>query len=157
MNMKTRIVFALTLVVFVWGCDEKPPAPLKPVNGVASNESGGYGRLSPKPGISEDELGVRFYPGSSESKEGTLKILADKGNNLASVRTTKDDPAKVSDFYKGKIMASIATDVSDATTKKWLITGDSSNGDDVSVYAVKKPGQDTEITVTVSTPIRTKK
>ncbi len=52
--------------------------------------------------VTEADLGLEFYPGSSEA-EGSMNSDAGDTKIVMSVRTTSDDPKKVIEFYKGKI------------------------------------------------------
>jgi hypothetical protein len=66
-------------------------------------------------GVSETDLGAPFYPGSTETKE-SMKSNTDKGSSFISSRTTTDAPAKVVDFYTGKLGKPASSITSDAMT-----------------------------------------
>ena len=91
--------------------------------------------------ITEAELGVEFYPGSSEKAGSTFRVNSGGEKDAATARTTSDDPAKVTDFYKGKLKNPIVTDVAGKT----LIVGQADSGATLNITVEKKDGQ-TEIT-----------
>lgn len=54
-------------------------------------------------GVTEQDLGVPFYPGSTEVPNGGMKATTSQGNEALSSRTTTDDPSKVVAFYTEKL------------------------------------------------------
>ena len=52
--------------------------------------------------FSETDLGVPFYPGSTDTKS-SMKVVNADGQNYTSVRTTTDAPEKVIAFYTDKL------------------------------------------------------
>lgn len=66
-------------------------------------------------GVSEADLGLPFYPGSTETKD-SLKSNTDKGTTVQSVRLTADDPAKVVAFYTDKLGKPASSMTSDSMT-----------------------------------------
>src|SRR4051812_26913706 len=53
--------------------------------------------------VSEGDLGLPFYPGSTEQKGGSTVQDLPKQKIVMSVRTSKDDPEQVGKFYKDKL------------------------------------------------------
>lgn len=53
--------------------------------------------------ISEADLGVPFYPGSTEIPNTGFKADTQKGKTAMSTRTTSDDGEKIIAFYTGKL------------------------------------------------------
>lgn len=97
--------------------------------------------------VTEAELGVPFYPGSTE-KPGTGFKFEGKGEkSYMSVRVTSDTPDKVADFYKGKVKGSTSGGGADMM----IVTGLLDSGAKFSVSATKKEDGKTEISIGVST------
>ncbi len=96
-------------------------------------------------GVSEADLGLPFYPGSTESKD-SLKSATDKGTTVMSNRVTTDAAAKVVDFYTGKLgkpASSMTTDTMAMATWK--------SGKKAETLMVSKDGTSNKISVTVAT------
>jgi len=94
-------------------------------------------------GVSEAELGLPFYPGSTEGKD-SLKSNTDKGTSFMSNRTTKDAPTKVVDFYTGKLgkpASSVNTD--SMSMASWKA------GKKTETLMASKEGDSTKISLTV--------
>jgi hypothetical protein len=70
--------------------------------------------------VSEKDLGVPFYPGSTES-QGSMKAMDANGKGLVtSLRTTTDDGAKVLAFYSDKLGKPKATStMATLTSASW--------------------------------------
>ncbi len=95
--------------------------------------------------VSETDLGVPFYPGSKATEGKDLKVSADGKTNFMSNRTTSDDPAKVTAFYKGKI-----TQPTETTSDKFaMVVGTLADKRKISVVATKGD-TDVNVQVTVS-------
>ena len=99
--------------------------------------------------VSEADLGVPFYPGSSEGTAGmTSKVETDKEKVVTSVRTSKDDPSKVLAFYQPKVMNPSQSSATSGSTKVASISGTLENGTDITIGATKDGDNDTQIIVT---------
>ncbi len=93
-------------------------------------------------GVTEQDLGARFYPGSVEVPNGGMKATTAQGNEALSVRTTTDDPSKVAAFYTdkfGKPDSNLTT--SDLTMVTWKAGKDAkvlqvSKGDTAGSYKI---------------------
>lgn len=95
--------------------------------------------------VSESELGIEFYPGSSEVAGKDMKIDADGKNTFMSNRSTSDAPDKVAEFYKGKVKGATTTGSAEFST----VNGKLENGADFMMMARVENGK-TEIQVTTS-------
>ncbi|MBS1713080.1 MAG: hypothetical protein JST30_01950 [Armatimonadetes bacterium] len=97
------------------------------------------GRQSMTSGTSfpESELGLPFYPGSTEKPEGSFKSESPTGSSHMSVRSTKDEQAKVAAFYKSKLKD--PTSVS--TNGNEMLTGKLPDGSNVQNTATREEGQ----------------
>jgi len=72
-------------------------------NGTYSSHDNKGNSVAIGTGISEADLGLPFYPGSTEAPGGT-KATNDKGaTTVISYRNTNDDPSKVVEFYTAKL------------------------------------------------------
>lgn len=101
--------------------------------------------------VSEDELGVPFYPGSTEPEASmSSKIENDKEKVVTSIRTSKDDPAKVVDFYNGKVKNAVKSGVAGGAIQTASLQGQLENGADIAVAATKDGDQETQILITVT-------
>lgn len=99
--------------------------------------------------VSEADLGVPFYPGSSEGTAGmTNKIENDKEKIVTSVRTSKDDPSKVHEFYQPKVMNPSQSSATGGSTKVASISGTLEHGTEITIGATKDGDNDTQIVVT---------
>lgn len=94
-------------------------------------------------GVSEADLGVPFYPGSVETKD-SIKSTTDKGTTVMSNRTTTDDPAKVLEFYTGKLgKPETSVNAKDMTMASWKA------GKKSETLMVSKDGTSNKISLTV--------
>lgn len=59
--------------------------------------------------VTEEELGLPFYPGSEPEPKSDIKVAGDKENTYVSVRTTADTPEQVVEFYKPKLSETSVT------------------------------------------------
>ncbi|MFI5385077.1 MAG: hypothetical protein ACHQ50_03060 [Fimbriimonadales bacterium] len=102
-------------------------------------------------GVSEADLGLPFYPGSTEKPAASMTMSGAKGEKVVmGARTSKDDPAKVIAFYKDKIEGAKDFSMNSDDTKSATVGGKLKDGSDVAVTASKKGSDDTEIMVTVT-------
>jgi len=99
--------------------------------------------------ISESDLGLPFYPGSSEKKGASMIATQNGVKSVMSSRTTKDLPSKVLDFYKGKVENGKPSNIDSGDNKIIMLSGKSNDGSDVEIMASKNGSADTEILVTV--------
>lgn len=95
-------------------------------------------------GVSEAELGVPFYPGSTETKD-SMKANTDKGQEFISIRLTNDAPAKVVDFYTSKLGKPKSSMTSDSMT---MATWQSGKRTEVLMFG--KDGTSNKISLTVT-------
>ncbi len=96
--------------------------------------------------VSEIELGLPFYPGSSSIKGRDMKINADGKQTYLSARTTSDSPEKVVEFYKSKVKDPQTT----SAAKFGSVIGKLEDGRDVNLMAMLKDDGTTEVQVSVS-------
>jgi hypothetical protein len=103
----------------------------------------------PASGVTEDAVGLPFYPSSAEWGTGS-RVTQDNGITIAaSARETSDAPEKVIAFYKKKIPDAkfIADGVGDLVHTD--ITGKTKDGADAEVLVMKLPQQKTQIFVSI--------
>jgi hypothetical protein len=119
---------------------------------VAAGVSGCKKAEKPASGVTEDAVGLPFYPASAEWGTGS-RVTQDSGVNLAaSARETSDAPDKVIAFYKKKIPNAkiIADSLGDLFHTN--ITGKTKDGADAEVLVMKLPQQKTQIFISVRRP-----
>lgn len=98
--------------------------------------------------VTEAEIGVPFYPGSTEKAGASFKMETEKEKAYSSVRTTTDDPTKVADFYKDKVKGATSTTTSSGDTTMAMTSGKLENGAKFAMTAVRKNGE-TETLITI--------
>ena len=106
--------------------------------------------------LSEADLGIGFYPGSTEKTGVSAKSDTPDGKSAMSVRTSTDEPTKVAEFYKGKVKEANVMSMGDATHDVQMVTGKLESGGTVTVSASREKGK-TETDINVTTVIPKKK
>ena len=66
-------------------------------------------QMSAQNKVTEEDLGVPFYPSSTAFPAGDLTATGPKGTTVTSTRVTEDSPIKVLDFYKSKLGEPVAS------------------------------------------------
>ena len=103
----------------------------------------------PASGVTEDAVGLPFYPSSTEWGTGS-RVIQDNGVTLAaSARETTDAPDKVIAFYKKKLQdaKTVANGLGDLVHTN--VSGKTKDGSDAEVLVMKLPQQKTQIFVSV--------
>lgn len=108
--MKNFAMLVLLLAIGIAGCRKQQTFVSPDGTSVTVNESGKDTTFRDAQGntatlatrVSEAELGVPFYPGSSAT-EADSSFTADGKTSSISIRTTADAPGKVIEFYKGEL------------------------------------------------------
>ncbi len=98
--------------------------------------------------VTEADLGLVFYPGSTEMKGASMKVKGAKGDIFMCVRETSDPVEKVSEFYAGKVK-DFKTFEGAATGTAYL-TGKADDGVKIAIQ-VARVKEKTTITITKST------
>lgn len=98
--------------------------------------------------MTEDELGMPFYPGSSEKEGSSLKTDTPDGSSRLAVRVTADTPAKVVAYYKDKLSEPSTMSASSGGNEHEILTGKLANGATVQITAARDKGA-TETVVNV--------
>lgn len=100
--------------------------------------------------VSEADMGLAFYPGSSEKPNGSMVAESNGEKFITCVRTSKDDPEKVAEFYKGMLEGvSVTTNNSNDMKMAMLSGGKLKDGAEVTITAIKQKDQDTDISIGV--------
>ncbi len=94
--------------------------------------------------VTEAEIGLAFYPGSSATNED-MKMEEKGKKTFLSTRTTSDDPSKVVDHYKSLLKDVSTFSSADTAT----ISGKLEDGRQVTIIALKADGK-TRIQMTVT-------
>jgi hypothetical protein len=95
--------------------------------------------------VTEAEMGLPYYPGSSAVAGRDMKSNADGKQSLMSIRTSSDKPAKVTAFYKDKIKNPVNADMGDLSS----LSGTLEDGRQVAILVSTTNGN-SEITITVT-------
>jgi len=117
---------------------------------VTFDDGKGHKMTSSAGQVSEADLGVPYYPGSSDIENGGVKMDSPEGTSVSSTRTTGDDVAKVLDFYKSELeKAGFKVGGSMSSGDFGSVSGQKSENDVVSVgVTVDKDKKQTSITIT---------
>lgn len=102
----------------------------------SEDASGNKQQVTAASGLTEDEIGLPFYPGSQEKPDSSVKTQAGSTATFMSVRVTSDAPADVIAFYKPKLSQ---TNVISAGGNE-LLTGKLPDGASVQVSASREGG-----------------
>ncbi|MFZ4507866.1 MAG: hypothetical protein ACOYON_09250 [Fimbriimonas sp.] len=102
--------------------------------------------------ISESELGVPIYPGSSEVRVASMRAESTKERSVISVRTTTDSPEQVADFYRSKMTVNSESKQKDDTSTEIELKEDEKSGRKFAVSAKREDGKTTTVTVVRVTP-----
>lgn len=119
----------------------------------ASSKDGSYtykddkgNEVTAKTNVTEEELGLPFYPGSSAKDGGGIVSNENGRKSVFCTRTTSDDPEKVIAFYKDKIQEPKDTSATMGELKSATLTG-KLNGAEIQVTAVKQGAEMTQISI----------
>lgn len=99
--------------------------------------------------VTEGDLGLPFYPGSTEKPDTSAKVDTPQGTTVSCTRTTKDEPKAVAEFYKGKFPSLQSSSMDTGDTKIAGVNGKLDDGSQVSMSATKKGSEDTDIAMIV--------
>ena len=95
--------------------------------------------------VTEADLGVPFYPGSTAKAGSASKIETDDEKGYICARETTDDPAKVMEFYKDKVKKSTTMSSGDMSS----VSGTEDSGATIAIVSQKQGGK-TDISYTYS-------
>jgi hypothetical protein len=110
--------------------------------GTTANQGQASGANPQAGGVTEADLGVPIYPGSSSENEGESKMVGSAKTTVSSVRTSPDSTDKIVQFYKDKLPKFEASKADDMN----VFTGTGTNGGQVTI-GIKKDGDHSEITI----------
>jgi hypothetical protein len=105
-HMKNFGLLIIAVGILAAGCGSKTDTT---VDGGTTGSSGSSkmgsdkGGTTDAGGVTEADLGVGFYPGSTDKPTGMAKVDGSEGTNFVSTRTTTDAIDKVVAFYKDAI------------------------------------------------------
>lgn len=72
-------------------------------NGKSTMQFGDQASLSTGSAIDEEELGVPFYPGSRQLKDGSFKMETPESKSVAAQFESEDEAEEIAEFYKDKL------------------------------------------------------
>lgn len=105
--------------------------------------------------VSEEEVRMPFYPGSSPKPNSDVKIEAASEKNYMSVRTTADTPEKVAEFYESKVKGLKFNRFASGDTTN-VMASTEADGWKIAVTASKK-GATAQTEITLAAGMETKK
>ena len=168
--MLSRIAVGLLIVASVAGCgsggsDDSVTISDGDGTKLTMNQKGGSlqverdgvrATMGGKSIVTEEELGVPFYPGSSERDGGSMKAETPDEKTCVSARTTSDEVAKVKAFYAETFPAfKLVGGAADGGSSE-IGMGKLPSGMDVSIQIVRAKDA-TETSISVGTSLKTKK
>lgn len=103
--------------------------------------------------VSEDDLGLPFYPGSEQKPHALSKVETADGKMVVTVRLTDDEPERVVEFYRPLLRDAVLTNVDDSDNRRQILTGKTERGHDAVIGITRPPGaKKTEINLSVTSP-----
>jgi hypothetical protein len=109
-------------------------------------------KVNGSPMVSESELGVPFYPGSTDKPSLQIKSENKAETVLVSVRSTSDSPNKVMEFYQSKVTnPSSSLQVTQEGTNGTLTSKLESGAKFDLTLERKKGATETEVKISVTT------
>lgn len=100
--------------------------------------------------VSESELGLPFYPGSTEMEFGSSKLDGPDGTTLSMNRTSNDMPDKIVAYYKGKFKDPQTFDSNVNGAAQSQVSGKLADGAEAAVIAIREKDKDTtQVMITV--------
>jgi hypothetical protein len=99
-----NFAFAMIVVgLLIAGCGKSDPAAGGTTDSSGTTKTADKASGDAAGGVSEADLGVPFYPGSTDKAAAMSKVDTSEGTNFVSTRTTTDATDKVVAFYKDAI------------------------------------------------------
>jgi hypothetical protein len=173
--MKQMTLAAAVMAVFVTGCGSKEETTIvgadgssvtaskdgksmtiNTPDGTANIDTSGNGKTTFKDekgneaswgaSVNEADLGVPFYPGSTEKPNESMTTSSNGKKSILSRRTTTDEPDKVIAFYKDKVKDGKDSTATVGDMKTAALNGKAGNGE-VSVTATKQGSGNTDISI----------
>lgn len=161
---RSVLLVSLLCLAFLGGCPAPGPTDALPSKeatndlkneAIKINDEDGTASMGGDTEVTETELGLPYYPGSTPKKGGAFKVEAPSERNYCSIRLTGDDADKVIAFYKSKVKSGVATPMSGADTSGSLMTGSIGEDGKVAISAMRKKGEtSTEITINVGYKVK---
>lgn len=128
--------------------DDKGTTTMESKDGGVTVKSAEGGMEMGKDKITEAELGLPFYPGSTSVND--QKVDSGGKTSLICIRETKDDPAKVGAFYKDKFTVESNASANQGGTDTVAMSGKLKDGRKVAVQVNKSGDSPTSVSVVVA-------
>ncbi|MEQ1823427.1 MAG: hypothetical protein ABL949_13035 [Fimbriimonadaceae bacterium] len=168
--MKTNLTLLVLITIFsLGGCVGKESTTVVNADGskstVTSNPSDGSVKIegngtSASIGggttVTEADLGIPFYPGSTEKPNASMKVDTPTEKSYMCTRTTADEVSKVAEFYEGKVKGLKFNTFSANDTTTTMASMTQENGAKIAVSATRKKSE-SETTITLAYGLETKK
>lgn len=153
-------LFAALACILILGCGSKDaasganspdPTILKPQQdgSLTVTDSSGKQTNQPKSEVTEESLGLPFYPGSAEGGKSLSAVISNPkgGNFIHSDRTTSDSAAKVIAYYEPKLTNARKKSRTVAGMTVKTVAGEIEKGVKVWVSATQSDGKPTQVTI----------
>lgn len=150
--MRLSVPMIVCVLVLAGGCGSSGGGDASTASGktnpqnspMANASNAGGGSTNSAGGVSEADLGVPFYPGSTvdAANNGDTKTESQGKTLINSNHVTNDPPDKIASFYKEKLPGFQNYPAGDST----MFKGKGSNGNDVSI-AIGKEGDHSTINI----------
>lgn len=100
--------------------------------------------------VTEDDIGLPFYPGSTRNPSATMKASTPEGDSFQCGLKSPDVPSKVIEFYKPKLKDAQTAAMNDGTGDVQTVSGKLENGAKVGIVVRRtKDSNESEISITV--------
>jgi len=130
---------AVAILLVVTGCRHDPAPAVTPPT-VSPSTS-----VQTKSNLTESDLGLPFYPGSTEKGTSSRVMDTDKARTVICDRITSEAPQKVADFYFTRLKGAKKSTL----PNMMLIGGTLEDGSAVSIQAAHAGPHRTEIGISV--------
>lgn len=99
-------------------------------------------------GVSEENIGVKFYPGAKEKENSAFKFEGESEKSYSITLTTEDDPNKVIDWYKQNVTGLTASTFSAGGKSGGMLTGEPDKETKIALSVLRDDGKTvTEIVI----------
>lgn len=99
-------------------------------------------------GVTEENIGVKFYPGSKEKENSAFKFEGESEKSYSITLTTEDDPTKVIDWYKQNVTGLTASTFSAGGKTGGMLTGEPDKETKIALSVLREDGKTvTEIVI----------
>jgi len=153
--MKANVLYSLVAVAVIAcvGCGNSGTKEVVAADGTkatvdkdggsmtVTTPDGGTAAMGGAAKVSEADVQVPFYPGSTEAPDQSMKVETPNEKSYFSVRKTSDDAQKVADFYTAKLADMKLSKFETADTKTFMGNMELKDGAKVAISIMKKASE----------------